>query len=447
MALQKLAQREVRKIRRVSLFPLVAATYFMVSGGPYGLEDIVRGSGYAGAILILLITPVIWSIPTALMVGELSSAIPDEGGFYIWVRRALGPFWGFQETWLSLASSVFDMAIYPTLFVAYLSRLFPGLDAGGRGLFVGVGVVAVCAVWNMAGAQQVGRSSLLIGILLLSPFAAIVVVAFLKTPAPLAINHPAVHGSSTLLVGILIAMWNYMGWDNASTIAGEVENPRRTYPLAMGITVAAVTAIYVLSVGAAWHAHIDTETFATGGWAAVGQLLAGRWLEVLVVVGGCASTFGTFNSLVMSYSRLPLVLAEDKFLPRIFLKKTKSTGAPWVCILACSVAWALSLGIGFRRLVELDIVLYGASLLLEFVALAVLRVKEPGLPRPFKIPGGLPVAILLGVAPAVLLGLSLVEGEREQIAGMNVIVFALFLALAGAFCYWVAARIQNLRPD
>ena len=415
----------------------------MVSGGPYGIEDIVRGSGYAGAILILLITPVVWSIPTALMVAELSSAIPGEGGFYIWVRRALGPFWGFQETWLSLAASVFDMAIYPTLFVAYLTRLFPGLDTGGRGLAVGVLLVAVCALWNMAGARQVGRSSLLIGILLLSPFAAFVVVAFLKASATLPASHSAAHGSSALLVGILIAMWNYMGWDNASTIAGEVENPRRTYPLAMGITVAAVTAIYVLSVGAAWHAQIDTETFATGGWATAGQLLAGRWLEVLVVLGGCASTLGTFNSLVMSYSRLPLALAQDKFLPPIFLKKTRSTGAPWVCILVCSVAWAFSLAIGFRRLVELDILLYGASLLLEFVALAVLRVKEPGLARPFKIPGGLPVAILLGIAPAALLGLSLVEGEREQIAGINVTVFAMLLALAGAFGYWASARVQN----
>ena len=76
--------------------PLVAATYFMVSGGPYGIEDILGGAGFLKAILILLILPVIWCLPTALMVGELASAIPAEGGFYVWVRRALGPFWGYQ---------------------------------------------------------------------------------------------------------------------------------------------------------------------------------------------------------------------------------------------------------------------------------------------------------------------------------------------------------------
>ena len=73
--------------------------------------------------VLLLCLPFLWSLPTALMIGELASALPAEGGFYVWVRRALGPFWGFQEAWLSLAASIFDMAIYPTLFTLYLGRL------------------------------------------------------------------------------------------------------------------------------------------------------------------------------------------------------------------------------------------------------------------------------------------------------------------------------------
>ena len=89
----------------------------MVSGGTYGTEDIVHGAGYGKAILILLLTPILWSLPTAFMIGELSSALPFEGGYYAWVRRAMGNFWGFQEAWLSLVASIFDMAIYPTLFV------------------------------------------------------------------------------------------------------------------------------------------------------------------------------------------------------------------------------------------------------------------------------------------------------------------------------------------
>ena len=103
--------------RKLTVLSLAAATYFMVSGGPYGVEELVQDTGYKLAIVILFIIPLIWSLPTGLMVGELAAALPAEGGFYVWVRRAMGPFWGFQEAWLSLVASIFDMAIYPTLFV------------------------------------------------------------------------------------------------------------------------------------------------------------------------------------------------------------------------------------------------------------------------------------------------------------------------------------------
>jgi amino acid transporter len=119
------------KVRgKLTVLTLAAATYFMVSGGPYGLQDIVQMAGYPGAIAILLLTPLLWSVPTAMMVSELSSAIPGEGGFYIWVRRGLGPFWGYQETWLSFAGSIFEMALYPTLFADYLGNSPPRSPAG-----------------------------------------------------------------------------------------------------------------------------------------------------------------------------------------------------------------------------------------------------------------------------------------------------------------------------
>src|SRR5271154_309662 len=113
--------------RKLRILPLIAATYFMVSGGPYAIEDILGGAGYTTAIVILLVLPFLWSFPTALMIGELASAIPAEGGFYVWVRRAMGAFWGYQEGWLSLSASFFDRAISPAIFVMYLGKFHPGL--------------------------------------------------------------------------------------------------------------------------------------------------------------------------------------------------------------------------------------------------------------------------------------------------------------------------------
>jgi amino acid transporter len=157
--------------RKMRLLPLVAATYFMVSGGPYGIEDILGGAGFGWAILILLVLPLIWSLPTALMIGELAAAVPAEGGFYVWVRRALGPFWGFQEGWLSLSASIFDMALYPSIFTLYLGKFSPALTDGSRTYAWSLAVVAVCCAWNLLGAPRVGEDSVWMFALLLAPFA------------------------------------------------------------------------------------------------------------------------------------------------------------------------------------------------------------------------------------------------------------------------------------
>ena len=201
-------------IKRATLLPLIAITYCMVAGGPYGLEDLVSSSGYRNAVLLLLITPLLWSFPVTLMVSELSTAMPEDGGYYVWVRRAMGPFWGFQEAWLSLAASIFDMAIYPTLFISYLARLWPAAGAGSLSTWIGIGLIATCVIINLAGIRSVGAGSLLMTLALLLPFAVVVVLALF--------NHPQSTAASTApmkmnwINGILVVMWNYMGWDNAS---------------------------------------------------------------------------------------------------------------------------------------------------------------------------------------------------------------------------------------
>jgi len=243
----------------MGLLSLVAATYFIVAGGPFGLEDIVSKAGYSAAILILLLTPLVWSLPTALMVSEMTSAVPEEGGYYVYVSRAMGPFWGFQEAWLSLIGSVFDMAIYPTLFVGYLGHFAPALTAGGRGAAIGVALIAACALWNVLGARAVGASAVLMGFVLLTPFAVLAVYAYGHRAVAIGVGGPL--RGVDILGGILVAMWNYMGWDNTSTIAGEVERPQRTYPLAMSAAVALVAVSYVLPIAA-----VSATGLGPNGW-------------------------------------------------------------------------------------------------------------------------------------------------------------------------------------
>jgi amino acid transporter len=423
---------------------LVAATFFMVSGGTYGTEDIVHGAGYGRAILILLLTPILWSLPTAFMIGELSSTLPQEGGYYAWVRRAMGNFWGFQEAWLSLVASVFDMAIYPTLFVAYMVRMFPWFQEGHRGMMVGLAVVAICVILNIAGVKVVSTTSLWLFFALSAPFMVIVGLAPFKIGALAnAVTQPTT-STVDIIGGLLIAMWNYMGWDNASTIAAEVERPQRTYPRAMLAAVGIVSLSYIVPVAAMWMTGLAPSGWETGSWAEIASLLGGPLLRIALVLGGMISAFGMFNALVMSYSRLPLAMAQDGMLPRVFGRLHSRTRAPWVAIIVLAIGWACCLGLGFERLVTIDILLYGASLLLEFAALIYLRVREPELPRPFRVPGGMSGAIAIGVAPMLLLGFSIFRSEHQSVFAMSSFAFGLLLMGAGVVAY---ALNHALRPE
>ncbi|HEV2234477.1 MAG TPA: APC family permease, partial [Terriglobia bacterium] len=424
-----------KSVAKLGFWPLVAATFFMISGGAYGTEDIVHGAGYGLAILILLLTPLLWSLPTAFMVGELSSALPEEGGYYVWVRRGMGNFWGFQEAWLSLVASIFDMAIYPTLFVLYLMRLAPWVTLGHRGLMVELGVVVVCTALNLAGIRMVGLTSLWLFFLLSSPFAMMVLLAPFEVGSLAHAQTAPVTSTVGLLGGMLIAIWNFMGGDNASTIAGEVDRPQHTYPRAMITAVIIISLSYILPVLAVYLTGLPAGAFETGSWADVAGLMAGKWLRVALVLGGMMSGFGMLNALVMSYSRLPLAMAQDGMLPRVFAKVHPKTRAPWVAIITCATGWALCLGLGFERLVTLDIMISGASLGLEFIALVVLRIREPQLPRQFRVPGGLAGAILVGVPPMLLLILSLVRSQSEEVYGMNGLLFGVLIVLAGFAVY------------
>jgi amino acid transporter len=444
-------------LRKMRLLPLIAATYFMVSGGPYGIEDILGGAGYGWAIAILLVLPLLWSLPTTLMIGELASAIPAEGGFYIWVRRALGPFWGCQESWLSLSASIFDMALYPAIFVLYLGKFSPALTAGWRAYAWSLAVVAFCSLWNLRGAPAVGEGAIWLFVLLLSPFAVFVALGFWRGfmlhPAVQWSNGASFHATgfgagSAFSTALLVAMWNYMGWDNASTVAQEVEDPQHNYPRAM-IIAAFLTAItYILPLAAMALAGLSASSFSTGDWAEAARALGGpgifgRGLGIGVIAGGCLMGIGMFNALVMSYTRLPLAMAEDGMLPRVLARRNRR-GVPWVSVLFCGVAWALALKLPFERLISIDLILYGSSLLLEFVALAVLRLREPQLERPFKA-GNLFFACLLGLGPAVLIAYALYVSRAEKVIGTtSALAFATAVGLLGPVLYGLTMLIEKL---
>src|SRR5713101_7141019 len=121
------------RTRRLNFFALVGVMFFIVCGGAYGLEPLVGAVGPGWAVVLVLATPLLWSLPIALMVAELSSAMPEEGGYYVWVRAAMGKFWAVQEGWWSICYMVVDLAVYPVLFVNYLAYFVPSLQLDESG--------------------------------------------------------------------------------------------------------------------------------------------------------------------------------------------------------------------------------------------------------------------------------------------------------------------------
>src|SRR6202049_4987293 len=417
----------LKNAAKISVLPMITATYFMVAGGPYGLEDIVQKTGYAATLLILVITPLLWSLPTAMMVSELATAIPEEGGFYIWVRRGMGRFWGFQETWLTLAGSVFEMALYPNLCIDYIGQFMPGLVAGHRGLILGFAMIGICTAWNVLGVRSVGEGSVWLNVALLAPFVALTVLALgsgkfaAGGAAPVPLRH------ADLLGGVLIAMWNYMGWDNLSTIAGEVEKPQRTYSRAMFGAVLLVVVSYLIPVEAVAHTGIDPNSWTAGGWVDVARLIGGETLAIAIALAGVIGAIGSFSALMLSFTRLPLVMAEDGYLPRVVTRQNSRTGAPWVAILVCAILWAMCYPLGFEKNLVIDVLLTGLSILLEFWALVALRIREPELARPFRVPGGIAGTIFIGLPPLALMIVAVVRNRSEFVGDTSGLVIGIII--------------------
>ena len=441
----------IPKARRLTLTALTCVIFGTVCGGAFGLEALVGSVGAGWAFVLILLTPLLWALPTALMVAELASLMPEEGGYYVWVRDTLGPFWGLQEAWWTLGYSVVLMAIYPVLFVNYLAYLVPSLasatDAPGdwqgaltRWLLAVLVIVSATAV-NWRGAKAVGRYAELSVVLVLGAFAVLVLVGLGRSGA----LHAAFQAiareldperKGALLVGLSIVIFNYSSWDNVSTFAGEVDEPRRNYPRALGIALVATVLAYVLPVLAGLSVTTDPAAWsAEAGWPVIARSIGGPWMGSLIAAAGLVSTWSLFNNSLLYVSRLPYVMACDGWLPHGMAKASGEAGVPKVALAWSCVITALFAAVSFGNLVVMYVLLYALALALEFLALIVLRVRKPQAERAFAVPGGwLGIAYVclapLGVAAAVLLA-----SLREQHSHAAQFLVVAGILLSGVVLY------------
>jgi amino acid transporter len=390
--------------RGLGLLPLVAVVFFNVSGGPYGIEDMVPAFGPGLTLVLLAVTPLLWSLPVSVIMSELGSAMPDEGGYVTWVRRAFGPFWAFQVGWWSWIDSFVDVAVYPALFVEYLRFWRPEMTALERWLLALL-FIAVLTALNLAGVRPVGRAAVLLAALSLVPVAVLVAVgasAIARAPwIPFAADGATTTGAIGL--GLAVVMWNYSGWDTPSTCLGETRAPEHSFARALLISLPVITLGYLapVAIGLASDGQ-DWRHWDTGTLPVLAEAVGGRWLGHLLAAGAVVSTAGLFMSLLLTNSRLPFVLARDGAMPRALGAVAASTGTPWVAVVVSAAFYAAFSAFSFKDLIVINIWLYSLPLLFELAAFVYLRHAEPELPRPWRVPGGMAVAVTVAAVPSAL---------------------------------------------
>ncbi|KAK1558793.1 hypothetical protein Q3G72_006699 [Acer saccharum] len=336
---------------KLTVLPLIALIFYDVSGGPFGVEDSVRaGGGPLLSLLGFLIFPLFWSIPEALVTAELATCFPENGGYVVWVSSAFGPFWGFQEGFWKWFSGVMDNALYPVLFLDYLKHSLPIFNHMIARIPALLGLTASLTYLNYRGLHIVGFAAVSLAIFSLFPF---VVMSVLSIPRIRPQRWLVVDFKKVDWRGYFNNMfWNLNYWDKASTLAGEVENPSKTFPKATFGAVVLVVSSYLIPLLAGTGALDSPSSEWTDGYfAEVGMLIGGFWLKWWIQAAAAMSNLGLFEAEMSGDAFQLLGMSELGMLPSMFALRSKY-GTPTISIL-CSATGVIFLSwMSFQEILE-----------------------------------------------------------------------------------------------
>ncbi|KAK9220728.1 hypothetical protein WN944_009151 [Citrus x changshan-huyou] len=401
------------KSKKLTLIPLIFLIYFEVAGGPYGEEPVVKAAGPLYALLGFLIFPFIWSVPEALITAELSTAFPGDGGFVIWADRAFGSFFGsLMGSWKFL-SGVINIAAFPVLCIDYLKKVIHPLESGWpRSLAIMVST-CILSFLNFTGLTIVGYVAVLLGLVSLSPFIIMSLAAIpkIKPHRWFSSGQKGLKKDWNLFFNTLF--WNLNFWDNVSTLAGEVDRPQKTFPVALLVAVIFTCVAYLIPLFAVIGAvNVDQSQWDSGFHATAAEMIAGKWLKIWLEVGAVLSAIGLFEAQLSSSAYQILGMADLGFLPKFFGLRSKKFNTPWVGIL---VSTLITLGVSymdFESIVASANFLYSLGMLLEFAAFIWLRMKKPQLKRPYRVPMKLPGLVIMCLIPSGFLVVIMVVATK-----------------------------------
>ena len=378
------------------------------TGGPFGLETMVKTSGPGMTLLYHLIIPFFWCIPVSLVAAELTTAMPVEGGFYRWTRAAFGDFWGFLAGWWNWSASFLMGGSYAVLFADYLTFYFPQIN-GWKHVLVSFVLIAFVTWLNVRGIQMVGKASTICEIFIFIPVIAMTVLGLAKWHHnPFVPMVPPERPFREVFgVGFALGLWLYSGYEQLSSVAEEVENPQRTFPRALALVVPLSIVTYFLPTLAALVSVDNWQDWKDGYFSIAAEQIGGHWLGSLMTVGAMVGIMALLNSTVLTSTRMPSTLAEDGYLPPFLTRKHPRYGTPWIAILISSTIYASLALHTLGQLISIYAWLRGATTVMTVLSAWGLRHKRPDLAMAYRIPGGRLGLVYVIVLPTVMTGIAL----------------------------------------
>jgi amino acid transporter len=237
-------------------------------------------------------------------------------------------------------------------------------------------------------------------------------------------------------------MWNCLGWDNVTTYAEEVEKPVRSYLVSIFSAFVLVIVLYFLIILVSQQSGITAANLQLKGFPEVGSIIGGRWLGAFIAFAGMASSLGIYAAVLLSVSRVPKVMADDKLLPSILNREHKRFQTPYISIIVCSIVVSFMILWPFTDLLIIDVTVYGAGLSLEYISLVKLRISKPDAERPFKIPLNIAGLCLMILLPVTVYFVALAAAFSSTQQAIWAALFAI-LALSSAEIVWALISWKN----
>lgn len=367
----------------------------------------------------------VYALLGALSLAELGAMVPESGGQYVFVRRALGEYAGFAVGWSDWLSSCAAMALVTISMGDYSAAVWPALQ--GKAVWFALAVTGILTVIQALGIKAGDLTQQITSLLKTLVLVALAGVCLAWTPpadaAPAAAAAPHSLGFGAIVLALQGVIYTYDGWNGMLYFSGEVKNPGRDIPRAMAGGVLAVIAIYLLLNLAFLHVLSPARMAGQDLVAATAaREIFGARGDTVVRGVLLVSLFSAANAILLISSRLPYAMSRDGMVWAGFAQVSQS-GAPRPSLYLSTLATAILLITGtFDQILALAAFFYVVCYTSSFVSVFILRAREPQTPRPYQAFGYPWVTGFLVVGSLAFLVGNVISDTKNSLVELGILV-------------------------